>query len=276
MEGNFCYKFSTIRNYIEKTGAPPVRLCIDVGVNVGDITRMMREYFPDAWIFGYEPVPEYFEAARQNLKDLDRVRLFRLAVTAQHRFRDDLGRRRRKSPAPLSILKATPEGGPGWAGGSRIVGEETEPSRGYEAHAAEVEPITLDELIDGVLKKRKAREIDILKMDCEGCEHSSLGAATSATLRKIRYIVGEYHGIARFHSVMAGKLFKTHKVNLIGDKDLGAFFAERLDGTSDGVLRFNKEGMLQPRPWLAEEPIDWHLFSEEYVLPEDRYWHALP
>jgi FkbM family methyltransferase len=276
MEGNFCYKFSTVRNYIEKTGAPPVRLCIDVGVNVGDVTRMMREYFPDAWIFGYEPVPEYFEAAQENLKDLSHVRLFRRAVTAQHRFRDDLGRRRMREPAPLRILKATPEGGPGWTGGSRIVSAGTELSHGYEAHAGEVQPITLDDLVADVLKKRKAPEIDILKMDCEGCEHSSLGAATLATLRRIRYIAGEYHGIARFYSVMAGKLFKTHKVNLIGDKDLGAFFAERLDGTADGILCFNKEGMLQPRPWLCEESIDWHLFNEEYVLPEDRYWHALP
>jgi FkbM family methyltransferase len=276
MEGNYCYKFSTIRNYIEKTGAPPVRLCLDIGVNAGDITRMMRAFFPDAWIYGCEPVPEYFDAARENLKDLDRVRLFRRALTAQHRFRDDLGRRRLRSPAPLRILKATPEGGPGWQGGSRVEDAAVEPSRGYESHPAEVEPVTLPEFIDEVLAERGAREIDVLKMDCEGCEHSSLGAAPLATLRKIRFIAGEYHGIARFYSVMAGRLFKTHKVNLIGDKDLGAFFAERLDGTRDGILRFNKDGMLQPRPWLAEEPLDWHLFNEEYVLPEDRFWHALP
>jgi hypothetical protein len=75
---------------------------------------------------------------------------------------------------------------------------------------------------------------------------------------------------------MEHKLFRTHKVNLIGQRGLGAFFAERLEGTRDGILRFQKDGMLVPRPWLADRPIDWHHFNEQYVPPGERYWHALP
>jgi hypothetical protein len=32
-------------------------------------------------------------------------------------------------------------------------------------------------------------------------------------LKRIRFIVGEYHGFDRFTAVMRNKLFQTHKVN---------------------------------------------------------------
>ena len=86
---------------------------------------------------------------------------------------------------------------------------------------------------------------------------------------------GEYHGIERLYRVMQRKLFTTHKVNLIGTRELGCFFAERLDGDRDGILQFDKRGMLQPRPWLSLEPMDWHLFNE-LVLPQERWCHGLP
>jgi hypothetical protein len=57
---------------------------------------------------------------------------------------------------------------------------------------------------------------------------------------------------------------------------LGAFFAERLDGANDGILRWDKAGMLVLRPWLAPVPLEWHVFNDTYVRHEERYWHALP
>jgi len=112
-------------------------------------------------------------------------------------------------------------------------------------------------------------------MDCESCEHSSLGCASDDTLRKLRFVVGEYHGIARFWGVMRDRLFRTHKVNLIGDASLGAFFAERRDGDADGILLHDNPGMMELRPWLCDEPIEWHLFNPAWVLPHERAIHAL-
>ena len=40
-------------------------------------------------------------------------------------------------------------------------------------------------------------------------------------------------------------------------------------------MRYDKDGMLIVRPWLASAPIDWHVFNEAYVLPEERAIHAL-
>jgi precorrin-6B methylase 2 len=70
MEGNECYKFATIRRYIDLTRADPVRVTIDVGANVGAVTRMMKAYFPDASVYAYGAVPEYSLLAETNTRDL--------------------------------------------------------------------------------------------------------------------------------------------------------------------------------------------------------------
>ncbi len=91
----------------------------------------------------------------------------------------------------------------------------------------------------------------------------------------MRYLVGEYHDIGRFYHVMQKKLFLTHKVNLIGTRVLGCFFAERLESTKNGILKYDKNGMLMPRQWLSDHPIDWHIFNDEFVLEYERHFHAL-
>ncbi len=278
MEGNYCYKFSTIRNFLELTQQPPVSRIVDVGANIGDISLLMHEYFPAARIFGFEAVPEYLELARQRTAHVREIALFHRAVTCQHLFRDDLGTCSRDTREELRILKGQPSAGPGWLGGSMVVAADHELANrpegvpGFEQLNIAVEPITLAE----ILTLTGVRELDLLKMDCEGCEHSAIGGAPTEVLQRIRFIVGEYHGIARFFRVMRHKLFQTHKVSLIGDRHLGAFFAERLDGCKDGILKFDKTGMLQARSWLGDEPMEWHIFNDAFVLPHERFWHALP
>ena len=279
MEGNACYKFSTIRNYIAQTGANPVRLCLDVGANVGDISILLTSYFPAARVHAFEGVREYFEIARSRTAHLPTITLHHRAITSEHRYRDDLGTVPRPAAVPLRVLKAVAQAGPGWLGGSVIIPQDVTPERapyGYVHYPVGARPATFDQIVNAVLRLEKAREIDIVKMDCEGCEHSCLGCASPETLRRIRFIAGEYHGIERFFRVMQGRLFSTHRVSLIGDRDLGAFFAERIDSYADGILRVNKDGMLQLRPWLASIPMDWHLFNERYVEPAERIWHGMP
>jgi FkbM family methyltransferase len=278
MEGNDCYKFATIRNYIDLTGAEPVRLAIDVGANIGLITRMIKEYFPVASVYAYEPVPEYRALASANTKDLPHVVVLPEAVTGAHLFDDDLAQHSRSSAATLRILKAMPGAGPGWLGGSFVVPANSEVATrtpfGYTPTDDQVPAVTLAEVIVDVLAREGAQQVDVLKMDCEGCECSALGTSTPETLQRIRFIVGEYHQIDRFYTVMATKLFSTHKVSLVGDRDLGAFFAERLDGTADGILKYDKTGMLLPRPWLGPQAMEWHLFEERYVPVHERRWHG--
>ena len=115
MEGNDCYKFSTIRNFIEATGAEPVRVMMDIGVNVGLVTQLMKQYFPEASVYGFEPVPEYFEMARYNTAGCAGVHLYPRPVTSRHLYADDLAAQRYAAPPALRVWKALPEAGPGWS-----------------------------------------------------------------------------------------------------------------------------------------------------------------
>jgi hypothetical protein len=145
MEGNECYKFSTIRRYVECTAASPVRLIFDIGANVGSITVMMAAYFPEATIYAFEPVREYFELGRHNTRHLQRVHWFRGAVSMQHRYYDDLGHEPRTTPVALRILKALPEAGPGWGGGSMVVPADhpaVSAASGLKGYELSSEPVT--------------------------------------------------------------------------------------------------------------------------------------
>lgn len=276
MEGNDCYKFSTIKNYVARFGHDPVSRILDVGANIGAIALLAHEYFPTARIIGFEMVDEYWRRAKQATAHIPQITILPQALSYRHLYEDDYGERPRSTACALRVLKGLPSSGPGWIGGSQALPPEqvngsTVPA-GYSLLEESVSAITLED----VLASTGWSEIDILKLDCEGSEHSILGSAPVQTLKRIRYIVGEYHGLDRFYTTMQRKLFQTHKVNLVGSHDLGSFFAERLQGKRDGLLRWDKSGMRIKRPWLSERLIDWHLFDERHVLPAERRAHGFP
>lgn len=275
MEGNECYKFSTIRNFIAAAKAKDIETIVEIGANIGDVTLLMHDYFPSARIIAFEAVTEYYESAAVRTAALRNITVHNKAVTAQHRFLDDLGERRRGEDAGLIILKGLPESGPGWVGGSMVLPRDdarvASPGEvhGYLKLAQPVTPVTLAE----IMHEERLAEIDILKLDCEGCEYSVLGTAAADVLERLRFIVGEYHGFDGFMTIVRRKLFQTHKVNLIGAKDFGCFFAERRDGQSDGILCCGKAGMVAPH--LSDTPLEWHTFNARYVSPDERACHGL-
>jgi FkbM family methyltransferase len=232
------YRFSTIKKFVRRSDAKPIRLIVDVGANLGETLLLMHRHFPDARIIGFEPVAEYFESAARRVASIRQIELHNKAVTAQHLFYDDLGERPRPCQMGLTLVKALPESGSGWRGGS-LIGPDDHAllapgisAPGYQRIAQPVMPITLAEIfteygIDG---------IDLLKMDCEGCESSVLGCADADVLRRVRFITGEYHALARFYPVTRQRLVPTHKVCFMGSMRLGSFLAERREGEADGLL----------------------------------------
>lgn len=133
--------------------------------------------------------------------------------------------------------------------------------------------MSLDEVLMLTTLVTGLQEIDYIKMDCEGCECDALGCASAETLSRVRFISGEYHDIHRFYRVMVEKLYRTHCVALTGEA-WGSFFCERVaDGET--ILATSREGMLLVRPWMSDEPIDWHPFREAFVLAHERVAHGL-
>ncbi len=276
MEGNDCYKFSTIRNFIAASQAKDVATIVEIGANIGEVTLLMHGYFPAARIVAFEAVKEYCDIAAARTRKIQNIALHNKAVTAQHRFLDDLGEERRGADIDLVILKGLPDGGPGWVGGSMVFAcdhqrvADADDQFGYLKIDQAVTPITLAE----IMAQEDLAAVDILKLDCEGCEHSVLGTAEADVLKRIRFIVGEYHGFERFTAVMRNKLFATHKVNLFGDQELGCFFAEHRDEGGDGILHDQRVRVAVP--WPSPTPAEWHAFNERYVSAQDRYCHGLP
>jgi FkbM family methyltransferase len=272
MEGNECYKFSVIRHYIERTGVARIRVAIDIGANVGDATQWIRDYFPTTTIYAVEVVPEYYNRLRERFSTDANVFPIHAAVTYQHRYRDDIAAEPRNREDPLVLLRGLAAAGGGYVGGSIVADSATS---GYNSLHYAPEPIaapklTLKELVARVLEEQAASDIDFIKFDCEGCEHSCLGCTEDRVLCRIRFISGEYHDVARFYDVMRARLFRTHRVNLVGDARFGSFFAERMD-IKPPILRDREANMLHERPWLVPgTPIDWCRFRDDFVPTADR------
>jgi hypothetical protein len=66
----------------------------------------MREYFPGAMVFAFEPVPEYYVRACKSLSSDPMIKVLPFAITAEHRFADDLGGKIIDTSSQLRIFRA--------------------------------------------------------------------------------------------------------------------------------------------------------------------------
>ena len=67
---------------IELAAKDGARVFHDIGANVGTWTQLCRALVPDSSIVCFEPMEEHFAAFRKNTEQLDRVRLFPVALGA--------------------------------------------------------------------------------------------------------------------------------------------------------------------------------------------------
>ena len=228
MEGDECYNFSRIVAKVRSRRIAPIQTIIDIGANVGSVTRQMCQLFPQAYVHAFEPIRECFEKCVDSTSDLrERVAVYPVAVTARHLFEDDLAERPQRTS--LVMLRALPSFGPGWEGSHRIMPAACDYDKGtHVLVGTAIRLITLDEIVEKLDDQGIAR-LDLVKCDAEGSENSFIGCASESTLRRCRYLVGEWHDLSRFANVVAGRLLKTHNVNIQIDRwdsRLGSFFAE--------------------------------------------------
>ncbi|MBW3557278.1 MAG: FkbM family methyltransferase, partial [Actinobacteria bacterium] len=121
-------------------------VAVDVGANIGVLTRLMAELAPRGRVYAFEPAAENFGYLQRNVAGLDHVQVRRAAVVD------------REGPVNLEFNQAYPAGsfvsGPGGQG-------------------EQVEGVRLDSWAAGVALPR----LDVLKIDVEGAEPSVLAGA---------------------------------------------------------------------------------------------------
>src|SRR5438309_3551549 len=140
-----------------------VHTIFDVGANVGAASRWFSEVAARAEIIALEPAAETFRSLTLNIKEnglCTRVRAMQVALGG--------------APGVGRIV-------PGIASGATHVSQT--------GAGPEVPIITLESL----LRSTAVAEVDLMKLDCEGAEYSSLLNASPTALRRIRVMVGEYH-----------------------------------------------------------------------------------
>lgn len=78
--------------------------------------------------------------------------------------------------------------------------------------------------IEDLMEQHDLNRLDILKLDVEGCEYDILAGIAPETKRKIRLIVGEYHGThTKFRDVAVPMLEKDFYLVHVGTRELGRF-----------------------------------------------------
>ena len=146
------------------------KVVIDVGSNIGDTAVFFGRQ--GAFVYGYEPSRELFEIAKRNVT-LNNVpaRLFNVGV----------GDRRAKIPLPRLDAELN--------AGDQVRGGLAEPPHVRPgARFEEINIVPFSEIV------AQFESIDLVKMDCEGCEFPALLSLDSEGFRKIDHLVLEFHG----------------------------------------------------------------------------------
>jgi len=183
---------------------PDIKTVIDVGAHLGAFTVLASHLWPNAKILAYEPWPENFYLLHQNTIDRKNVSPFQDALVGE-----TTGVVRFKDPKP---------GPQGNTGGGRVVEEGGD--RSLAAYS-----------VERLLTELGSRQIDLLKLDCEGSEFSILEALLKrGELGRVKWIRGEWHSGDAGEKRVRDLLAKTHEVHYRKVYETtGLFYGRRLD-----------------------------------------------
>ena len=167
----------------------PVRYVIDLGAHIGTFARLVHELWPLARIVCCDVLRSNCELVRRNAPWADVVN-----AAATYLPPENIGLLTRMFPGswnPQATMVAE-RAERAWQRAKRNINAV----HGGEFLAVErkLETVTVEQLA----ARMGAEEIDLLKLDCEGCEHSVLVESPMVREGKVRTIVGEYHDRDRF------------------------------------------------------------------------------
>jgi FkbM family methyltransferase len=154
------------------------RTVLDIGAHIGCFAARARRRWPAAEVACVEANPANIDALHRNVAAFARV--FSTAATYE--------------PGPVQ-LASTVFPDTENTGGSHVLGDAS------SAPSSEQPIISVPAMnLEQILAACGWESIDLLKLDCEGCEYSLL---EHALVDRIGMIVGEYHDRARFDDLIA-------------------------------------------------------------------------
>ena len=193
-----CYRLRALAKHLNP------RVIMDIGAHIGAFTRLAKELFPNAQAYALEPNPSSFELLQMNTAGLSQCTLIQRALVYD-RDRDVL--LLAQSSAGGAVVVSDGEAEAILAGTavehgtrrSRIFFKpdgsvDGERDRGWTEetyHRADlaVSGTTLEALMEEYV----VDYVDLLKLDCEGCEMAMLNHIDPGTAERIGVMVGEVH-----------------------------------------------------------------------------------
>ncbi len=170
---NDCYRLGLLAADLNRP-----KVMVDVGAHVGAFARLWHERYPDSKVICVEACPENLEILRRNVGEFATIDGRALTYESE-----------------VYLLNSCTGIQPVTTGGSRVVGRkefDAEVALEYGKQEQRLATVTLD----GLMKEHGLDHIDLLKLDCEGSEYSIL---EHGPIEKVRFIIGEYHGLQKWN-----------------------------------------------------------------------------
>ena len=154
----------------------PSPVIVDIGAHIGSFTVFAKQLHPDATIVAVEMDDENHALLVENTAGLPGVTIVHAAMVG--------------ATAPLGYCRGKTN-----SGGTHVTWVK------YPDTLPLPETLTLAQLA----ARFGLEHVDLLKLDCEGCEHTILRQAVSdGSIERVKCIVAEYH--AFFDETLAGLL----------------------------------------------------------------------
>jgi len=151
----------------EGEGIDP-RVIFDVGANIGVITALIANLYPEAKIFAFEPEEQNFEVLKKNICEYPNITAKNVAL--------------------------------GSSAGERTLYESDDAKNfgGFSFHPMGsdlTKPLTVKQVAISDEIEAAGGTIDLLKIDTEGSEFEILNAIKPEQLERMTWIMGELHGV---------------------------------------------------------------------------------
>lgn len=157
---------------------------IDIGAHIGSWAKLMQHLVDDANIICVEPIPENIGILKANTNYTAKILMKAISGQSNQTVKINYG--------------DNTEGGKHHKFIGEVVGFAGE-------EYIEVPTISLNDLLKDV------DHVRVMKLDCEGAEHEAFEGASVETLKKIDYLIGEYHNPEKLASQTRTALFTSTK-----------------------------------------------------------------